>query len=61
MNAIVCPGLDLPALREQDLDEGAVHQGVDFLRNLFGVELIERLALLDGLPLGLLARRDERP
>src|SRR5262249_61312020 len=41
------------ALRDRDLQQNARGVGLDLLRHLLGVELVERLALLDLVALGL--------
>ena len=51
--------LDL-ALGDRDLQQHAGRLGLDLLRHLVGVELVERLALLDRLALGL-QPLDDRP
>src|SRR5205814_8855604 len=45
---------------DRDLQQDAVGLGLDLLRDLVGVELVERLALLDRLPFGL-EPLDDRP
>ena len=41
------------ALGDRDLEQDAARLGLDLLRRLVGVELVERLALLDRVALGL--------
>ena len=52
MNAIVSPTGHL-ALGDGDPQQHARSLGLDLLRHLVGVELVERLALLDRVALGL--------
>jgi hypothetical protein len=46
------------AVGDDDLQEDAVGLGLDLLRHLVGVELVERLALRDGVTLGLQPAHD---
>ena len=52
ITAIVEPTSTSPS-GDDDLEQDAVEVGLDLLRHLVGVELVERLALLDGVALGL--------
>jgi hypothetical protein len=45
--------LDLLTFVGEDLEQHAARVGLDLLRHLFGVELVQRLALLHLLALGL--------